>query len=127
MQINKHIKYFLTGLMLLPILAVALTSISIIALWIFEFIKQVFGTDILMSLILLVGFIGLLGMIYHFGYDFYREEDKVSSSRTKQIAQKRKTKTKKNGNGTKLSYAKNKKMRRGSKLLTGSISKKRGK
>lgn len=38
----------------------------------------------------------------------------MSTSRAKQISQKRKSKTKKSGNGAKLSHAKNKAMKKGS-------------
>lgn len=51
----------------------------------------------------------------------------MSTSRAKQIAQKRKSKTKRNGNGSKNDWAKNKKMRRGPKHMVGSMSKKRRK
>jgi len=44
----------------------------------------------------------------------------MSTSRAKQIAQKRKTKTKKSGNGAKTNYAKRKRMKKGStKHFTG--------
>lgn len=52
----------------------------------------------------------------------------MSTSRAKQIAQKRVSKTKKKGNGAKYSYVKNKKMRKGPKHLwydTSTSSKKR--
>lgn len=49
----------------------------------------------------------------------------MSTSRAKQIAQKRKSKTKKSGNGSQYSYAKNKRMRKGPKHLIASMSKKR--
>jgi hypothetical protein len=49
----------------------------------------------------------------------------MSTSRAKQIAQKRKSKTKKCGNGTKANYAKKKRMRRGPKHLTGLTKKRR--
>lgn len=49
----------------------------------------------------------------------------MSTSRAKQIAQKRKTKTKKSGNGARTAYSKRKRMRRGPKHLTGMTKKRR--
>lgn len=44
----------------------------------------------------------------------------MSTSRAKQISQKRKTKTKKSGNGSKVNYAKKKRMKKSSiKHFTG--------
>lgn len=49
----------------------------------------------------------------------------MSTSRAKQKQQGRITKTKKSGNGAKKGEFKRKKMRRGSKLMTASMSKKK--
>lgn len=49
----------------------------------------------------------------------------MSTSRAKQRSQGRKSKTKRSGNGSKLAWAKNKKMRQGPKHLAQGMSKKK--